>query len=156
MLLPSRLGYCCRRRGDAGNACSHVLVHSCTRMGGKAVGRGFTVHGQGSSGSGSAHQRLNKILSPPLHSLGSYCPRTLPAPGQHEPCVLVLPVRNALSPLLSLHLPCPTCSLPETKSVTGEERDKNKGLGRGEEIPDCLQSRFSPAFLREGSVTLTA
>ena len=104
MLLPSRLGYCCRRRGDAGNACSHVLVHSCTRMGGKAVGRGFTVHGQGSSGSGSAHQRLNKILSPPLHSLGSHCPRTLPAPGQHEPCVLVLPVRNALSPLLSLHV----------------------------------------------------
>ena len=91
MLLPSLLGYCCRRRGDAGNACSHVLVHSCTRMGGKAVGRGFTVHGQGSSGSGSAHQRLNKILSPPLHSLGSHCPRTLPAPGQHEPCVLVLP-----------------------------------------------------------------
>ena len=48
----------------------------------------------------------------PLHPLGGHCPRTLPAPGQHKPRVLALPVRNALSPLLSLHLPCPTCSPP--------------------------------------------
>lgn len=40
-------------------------------------------------------------------------------------------------------------SLPVTKSVTGLERDKNKGLGsmgRGEEIPDCLRATFHLLF----------